>query len=105
MTILAYDGERLRKRFATRRYWNWRRLVVCASIAYATVIGVRQFIAYGQMQTRMRQVDQRIAQLHLENDELKQQIAFAKSPQYVRQAASNKLGLVPRGDIPFQPLP
>ena len=105
MTILAYDGERLRRRFASRRQWNWRRLIVCVALVYGAVIGVREFVAYARMQSRIRRVDARIAQLRIEDAQLKQRIAFAKSPQYVRAEARSKLGLVPQGEVPFQPLP
>lgn len=106
MTILAYDAERLRRQFANRRrQWNWRRLLVCASLIYGTVIGVRQLMAYEQLQTQIHRANLHIAQLRLQDAQLKQQIAFARSPQYVREAARSKLGLVPQGEVPFQPLP
>lgn len=106
MTILAYDARRLRQALGSRRrHPNWRRVVICVSIAYAALIGARQVVAYERLHARMASVVQQLTQVRRQDARLKQEIAFAHSPAYVRQAAQNELGLVPPGEVPFQPLP
>lgn len=105
MTILAYDARRLQSQAPSPRRWrpDWRRVVVCVCLAYAVVIGVRQALVYERLQAQIHSASLELAAVRRRDAALEQQVAFARSSTYVREAAQSELGLVPSGEMSFQP--
>ncbi len=59
---------------------------------------------------RIKEAEEKVAQLRLKNDELKKRFSEVQSPAYLEKIAREKLGLAKEGEVvvilpPYQPAP
>lgn len=95
------NGRRKRRR-VTPRFWFILGLVVLASIATSYVSG---FIDIWRMQKEMARIEAEIAAAEERIEELRRELDYVQSQEYIEKVAREELGLVMPGETPVIVVP
>jgi cell division protein DivIC len=82
--------------------WVNRVVIILAIplLAYLGVSTARKALEVYQLRQQAGQIQQEIDRLEARNVELRRQIEYLKSSEYLEKAAREELGLVKEGDVP-----
>ena len=67
--------------------------------------GIKSYYTINLSQKEIRKVEEKLEQLKLENQKLKEQINSLEDPFYLEKMAREKLGLAKEGEIVYKILP
>jgi len=67
--------------------------------------GIKSYYTINLSQKEIRKVEEKLEQLKLENQRLKEQINSLEDPFYLEKMAREKLGLAKEGEIVYKILP
>jgi len=67
--------------------------------------GIKSYYTINLSQKEIRKVEEKLDQLKLENQRLKEQINSLEDPFYLEKMAREKLGLAKKGEIVYKILP
>jgi len=67
--------------------------------------GIKSYYTINLSQKEIRKVEEKLNQLKLENQRLKEQINSLEDPFYLEKMAREKLGLAKKGEIVYKILP
>lgn len=92
----AKSGPRSRKRWrVTPRFWV---LAVAAFVVYMSVSYLLGFVQILRMQNEIERVRAEIEAVEAQNQQLREELAYLQSDEYIEKVAREELGLVMPGE-------
>ncbi len=93
---VAGEKRRRRKRWKlTPRFWI---LVGAAFFLYMSISYVTGYVQIWQIRREIRQIEEEISRAELRNDQLREELIYLRSDEYVERIAREELGLVRPGE-------
>ena len=80
-------------------------ILLIAGSLFLSIWGIKSYYSIYQTQKKLRKTEEKLTQMELENEELRDQIDNLANSFYLEKLAREKLGLAKKGEVVYKILP